>query len=194
VNKILCRGAINEAAEAFNVHRSTIRRVWQRGLSSLDQGSTLMDALTMRKNCGRKKKNIQPQLDGIAQIPLNRRSSLRSTASAVGVSLTILHRRLKDGDLRKHNSIIKPTLSQQHRLRRVDFCKSFLCFLDRRKFYDMNDVIHVDKKWFYLTKVKRKYYLGNDEPNPHPTLRSKRFITKVMFLTDSPERRRSRIV
>ena len=142
----------------------------------------------------KKKKNIQPQLDGIAQIPLNRRSSLRSTASAVGVSLTILHRRLKDGDLRKHNSIIKPTLSQQHRLRRVDFCKSFLCFLDRRKFYDMNDVIHVDKKWFYLTKVKRKYYLGNDEPNPHPTLRSKRFITKVMFLTDSPERRRSRIV
>ena len=55
VNKILCYGAINEAVDAFNVHRSTIRRVWQRGLSSLDQGSTLMDASTMRKNCGRKK-------------------------------------------------------------------------------------------------------------------------------------------
>jgi len=105
VNKILCHGAINEAAEAFNVHRSTIRRVWQRGLSSLDQGSTLMDASTMRKNCGRKKKNIQPQLYGIEQIPLHRRSSLRSTASALGVSLSTLHRRLKDGDFRKHNNI-----------------------------------------------------------------------------------------
>jgi len=31
LNKILCYGAINEAAEAFNVHRSTIRQVWQRG-------------------------------------------------------------------------------------------------------------------------------------------------------------------
>jgi len=129
----------------------------------------------------KKKKNIQPQLDGIEQIPLNRRSSLRSIASALGVSLTTLHRRLKDGDFRKHNSIIKPTLSQQHRLRRVGFCKNYID-MDRRKFDDMNDVIHVDEKWFYLTKVKRKYYLGNDEPNPHRTLRSKHFITKVMFL------------
>ena len=126
VNKVLCYGAINEASEKFSVHRSTIHRVWRRGLSSLEQGNTLMDASTLRKNCGRKKKNIQPQLNGIAQIPLNRRSSLRSTASALGVPTTTLHRRLKNGELRKYNSVIKPTLSQQHRLRRLDFCKSYI--------------------------------------------------------------------
>ena len=46
----------------------------------------------------------------------------------------------------------------------------------------MKNVVHIDEKWFYLTKVKRKYYLGNNVPDPHRTLRSKRFITKVMFL------------
>ena len=47
VNKVLCYGAINEASEKFSVHRSTIHRVWRRGLSSLEQGNTLMDASTL---------------------------------------------------------------------------------------------------------------------------------------------------
>ena len=46
----------------------------------------------------------------------------------------------------------------------------------------MLDVIHVDEKWFYITRDKRRYYLHPDEDEPHRQCKNKRFITKVMFL------------
>ena len=50
-------------------------------------------------------------------------------------------------------------------------------------FDDMMDVVHIDKKWFYLTEVKKKYYLGNNEPDPYRSVRNKSLISKVMLLT-----------
>lgn len=44
------------------------------------------------------------------------------------------------------------------------------------------DVIHIDEKWFYLTKVKQTYYLLPDEEPPHRQTKSKCFIMKVMFM------------
>ena len=49
-------------------------------------------------------------------------------------------------------------------------------------FKDMLEYIHVDEKWFYLTKLSSKYYLVPGEDEPHRTCKNKRFITKVMFL------------
>ena len=46
----------------------------------------------------------------------------------------------------------------------------------------MFDCIHIDEKWYYLTKNCRRYYLGKDEEIPTRTSKSKRFVTKVMFL------------
>ncbi|ETV71522.1 hypothetical protein H257_13185 [Aphanomyces astaci] len=46
----------------------------------------------------------------------------------------------------------------------------------------MHNVVHVDEKWFYLTTVKGKFYVYDDEVLPHRQAKSKRFITKVMFL------------
>ncbi len=50
------------------------------------------------------------------------------------------------------------------------------------KFIDMFDYVHIDEKWFYLTKGLEKYYLLPDEAEPVRSCKSKRFITKVMFL------------
>ncbi|ETV98369.1 hypothetical protein H310_09060 [Aphanomyces invadans] len=47
----------------------------------------------------------------------------------------------------------------------------------------MMNYVHVDEKWFYATQVKRSYYLAPGEEPPHRTCKSKRFITKVMFLS-----------
>ncbi|ETV64511.1 hypothetical protein H257_18604 [Aphanomyces astaci] len=52
----------------------------------------------------------------------------------------------------------------------------------KQVFVDMNSYIHVDEKWFYLTKVKRKFYAYADEVAPTSRVKSKKFITKVMFL------------
>ena len=43
-------------------------------------------------------------------------------------------------------------------------------------------MVHIDEKWFYLTEEKGRYYLEKDEIEPHRQIKSKIFITKVMFL------------
>ncbi|KAF0709336.1 hypothetical protein AaE_012907 [Aphanomyces astaci] len=47
-------------------------------------------------------------------------------------------------------------------------------------FISMDNYVHVDEKWFYLTKVNRRYYVYDDEEVA--AVKSKHFITKVMFL------------
>ncbi|CAI8613497.1 unnamed protein product [Vicia faba] len=46
----------------------------------------------------------------------------------------------------------------------------------------MHNIIHIDEKWFYMTKKSEKYYLLPDEDEPYRTCKSKNFIAKVMFL------------
>ncbi|XP_038679429.1 uncharacterized protein LOC119980705 [Tripterygium wilfordii] len=50
-------------------------------------------------------------------------------------------------------------------------------------FINMFDRIHIDEKWFYMSKPSQKYYLHPEEIEPFRTCKSKRFISKVMFLT-----------
>lgn len=47
---------------------------------------------------------------------------------------------------------------------------------------DLFDRIHMDGKWFYMTRVKRNFYVCLDDERPHRERKSKRFITKVMFM------------
>ncbi|XP_022894148.1 uncharacterized protein LOC111408640 [Olea europaea var. sylvestris] len=50
-------------------------------------------------------------------------------------------------------------------------------------FVNMLNQIHIDEKWFYMSKTSQKYYLHLDETEPFCTCKSKMFITKIMFLT-----------
>ncbi|ETV81644.1 hypothetical protein H257_05271 [Aphanomyces astaci] len=79
---------------------------------------------------------------------------------------------------------IKPMLTEDSTRARLDFAKSFVRLLPsgNHAFVDMNEYIHVDEKWFYLTKVKRKFYVYDDEEMALRAAKSKQFITKVMFL------------
>ena len=46
----------------------------------------------------------------------------------------------------------------------------------------MYEYVHIDEKWFYITKQNTGYYLVPGEPDPIRTCKSKRFVTKVMFM------------
>ncbi|KAF0685493.1 Aste57867_22629 [Aphanomyces stellatus] len=48
---------------------------------------------------------------------------------------------------------------------------------------DMLNYVHLDEKWFYLSKATRTFYLVPGEREPERKCKSKRFITKVMFLS-----------
>lgn len=50
------------------------------------------------------------------------------------------------------------------------------------KFVDMYNVVHIDEKWFYMTKKTQTYYLLPSEEDPLRTCQSKNYISKVMFL------------
>ena len=51
-----------------------------------------------------------------------------------------------------------------------------------QKFDNMYDYVHIDEKWFYMTKINTNYYFVPGETPPHRTCKSKRYITKFMFM------------
>ncbi|OMO65709.1 hypothetical protein COLO4_31045 [Corchorus olitorius] len=46
----------------------------------------------------------------------------------------------------------------------------------------MFNQVHIDEKWFFMTRESERYYLLPEEDELVRTCKSKRFITKVMFL------------
>lgn len=49
-------------------------------------------------------------------------------------------------------------------------------------FHDMHDMVHIDEKWFYITKKKRIVYKAKGEKLPPRSAKSTTHLTKVMFL------------
>jgi hypothetical protein len=45
----------------------------------------------------------------------------------------------------------------------------------------MDNIIHMDEKWFNTTSMYRKYYMLPEEDDPHRTVQNMNFIGKVMF-------------
>ena len=46
----------------------------------------------------------------------------------------------------------------------------------------MEDLIHIDKKWFYLMKDGQRFIIAVDEAEPYRHVQHKSFLTKIMFL------------
>jgi hypothetical protein len=174
----LKKGALTELASLHNVTPQTIGRVWARYKDSLNS-TGVGNVHSKRYNCGRKKSPIT-ELHRIVSVPLNRRSTIRSLACATGIPKSTLHRRLKQGAIRRHSSSVRPMLADANKVERVRFALSYI--RPNGMFQDMFDHVHIDEKWFYLSTTKRNYYLLPDEPNPDRKCQSKRFIEKVMFM------------
>lgn len=180
-NSGLHRGAIADAASKFGVNRKTISNIWIRAKSTLENGGICMNvASKISTNSGRKSSDLAQKLEKIGDVPLNRRTTIRGLSSAINIPKTTLHRALKSRLLRRHSNAIKPLLTIENMRTRVEFALSHI--RDNGLFIDMYDHVHIDEKWFYLTKTNTTYYLGLDEPDPIRTCKSKRYITKVMFL------------
>ena len=53
---------------------------------------------------------------------------------------------------------------------------------DTSKFKHMEDLIHIDKKWFYLVKDGQCFIIAADEAEPYRHVQHKSFLTEIMFL------------
>jgi len=97
------------------------------------------------------------------------------------MSKSTVHRLIKEGNfIKPHSSAIKPYLMDDNKIGRVQYCMSHLNHMGQFEF--MMNEIHLDEKWFSLSKNVRRFYLADGEEEPHRTTKSKRFMAKVMFL------------
>ena len=97
---------------------------------------------------------------------LNRRITVRGVA--VGISI--------------HTSSLKPTLTEENKMSRMELALSFIEENNTSKFENMEDLIHIDKKWFYLTKDGQRFIIAADKEEPYRYVQHKSFLTKIMFL------------
>lgn len=106
---------------------------------------------------------VQINLNQVSEVPLCRRANIRSLAKSINVSKSTMHRRIKEGVLRPHTNAIKSTLTHENRRERLEFflskitIQSLLSLIPA--FYDMFNVVHIDEKWFYISKPSKHYYL-----------------------------------
>jgi hypothetical protein len=174
-------GAMKKFSAKLGVARSTLWRLWKSSAASRAHGRVLSVDVFSRKKllCGAKKKyNPDDVLVALKQIPKRHRRTLRSTASHLGVSYSTVHNLRKNKSIRPHISSLKPHLTEQHKVARLAAC---LDEVDQStmQFVDMYDRIHIDEKWFFLTKDAQRYYLAHDEAAPHRTVKHKKHILKV---------------
>ncbi|MEN9567333.1 MAG: hypothetical protein RLZZ69_2529 [Cyanobacteriota bacterium] len=164
-NGIPKKGSFKEIASLFKVHPKTIKRIWTRGRQSLAEGASSADVSSRFK--GKSPKTDTDLKDRVQNIPLRLRSSIRSLSAALGMPKSTLHDRFKAGELRRHSNSIKPLLTDENRKARLRFCLSMVIENEPSPvFEDMLDCVHIDEKWFYLTKETQRYYLAPEESIP----------------------------
>ena len=120
---------------------------------------------------------------GLKEIPQRHRKTYHSTAKAMGVSLNTVQPMLLRSDVcHVHTSSLKPTLTDENKVSRMELALLFIDKNNTSKFEHMEDLIHVDKKWFYLMKDGQHFIIAADKAEPYRHVQHKSFLTKVMFL------------
>ena len=180
-------GSFTIVTDQIGVSCSTISRLWWQARGAHEQSLIITPEIALRNNSRAKslKYSHAEFHQGLKEIPRRRRKTYRSTAKAMGVSLNTVQRMLLQKDVcRVHTSSLKPTLTEENKMSRMELA---LSFIDKNntskcKFKDMEDLIHIDEKWFYLTKDGQHFIIVADEEEPYRHVQHKSFLMKIMFL------------
>jgi hypothetical protein len=172
-------------ANLLKTSLSTIERIWREAKHQIEEGQEVHVSSKKKGNVGRKRKNLE--LSRVPTVPLNKRRTIRGLARSLDVCRSTLHRRFQLGELNRHSSSLKPALTLANMVQRLQFCVDMLdeywLTHERPPFQLMDNIVHIDEKWFDMTRKKNTYYLHPEEPNPLRSVRNKNSIGKVMFLT-----------
>ena len=178
----LPHGAFVKVAKLFGVTRVSISKLWRRARVEHVQGLIKSpQALKSSKSTGRPPKyDIEEVRAHVRSVPLRRRKCVRDLAEQIGLPKSTLQRLMKnDNGFRRHSSALKPMLTEANKYERVLWA---LSKIDGRAYKTMEDEIHVDEKWFYLTRDQENYIMLDDEEDPQRNVKHKSHIDKVMFL------------
>lgn len=178
----LRRGAQAEVAQIVKSTRAAVCKIWKRYHETATNGISGGEwESRIKKISGRKPVSREEIAERLRAIPPDDRQNTRRAAEAAGISRNLVRSMLREGHLRRSSTCIKPQLSDNHKLARVE---AVLSFVDDRtlQFELMENVVHIDEKWFNADKDKRSYLLLEGEAPPLRAVRNKNFIPKTMFL------------
>ena len=180
---VLRRGTVMEAAGEFSISRKTVYRLWKVAKDQMQQGEPAIMEGKLKGYQHADKLNLDE--DKVRNLSTLQRSSIRTMACNLSVSKTTIHNWIKQDKLRPHTNAIKPALTELNKLARLKWCLTQLqpsITQGKVHFHGMHNIVHIDEKWFYMTKTSDMYYLLPDEDEPYRSCKSKRYITKVMFM------------
>lgn len=147
----LLYGTVNTFAYEYD-HPKAVERVWS---IVKKVRSTNFPAFTSKRNqCGKPKKWKEVQAS-IPEVPFHKRIKLRSTAKALKVGKTTVHRTLKNSDIKRVTSAVKPHLNDVYKSKRLEFCLSQVEPDDGYRINAFENRVFIDEKWFELTRVKQ---------------------------------------
>ena len=182
---VLPWGSFTIVADQIGVARSTISRLWRQARRACEQSLIITPEIASRNysraNCC-KDSHVEFH-QGLKEIPRRCRKTYHSTVKAMGVALSMVQRMLLHRDVcRVHTSSLKPTLTEENKMSRMELALSFMDKNNTSKFENMEDLIHIDEKWFYLTKDGQRFIIVADEEEPYRHVQHKSFLMKIMFL------------
>ena len=148
---VLGRSILREVSSLFHVHPTTGWRLWVSACQYAHNNPNQKVLSLSRKNLTGARKKFFLTREDILAIPLHLRKTQRSIAKRLKVSQTTVTRFIRNDELRRVRSTLKPTLTLRNKEARVAFVADH--FGNDGRYVDMMDRVHVDEKWFYLTKI-----------------------------------------
>ncbi|XP_057770715.1 uncharacterized protein LOC130990503 [Salvia miltiorrhiza] len=177
------RGKITAAVQKWSCCRQTISRIWAAAKERRANGEVMSSV--SKKMLRPRRKLVALDFQLIASLDLSKRSTIRKLACGVKCSKSTVGRWAKSGLIRAHSNAIKSDLTAPNKLLRLRFSLEALEYdsiMRSLTFKSMHNTVHIDEKWFYITKSAQRFYLTPEEIEPHRTCKNKKFITKVMFM------------
>ncbi|KAE8820634.1 transposase [Hordeum vulgare] len=105
-----------------------------------------------------------------------------------GVYFSLRVIELRDGEVHLYDKVlITMLMNPANKIVRLQYCISMMdehsISAPYPSFRSMNNLVHIDEKWYDMTRVKNTYYVLPGEPEPERTVSNTSSIGKVMFLT-----------
>ncbi|OWZ10991.1 hypothetical protein PHMEG_00016052, partial [Phytophthora megakarya] len=178
----LARGAKADVARQFKCQPPAVTKIWARYQTTSSNGISGGEWKSrIKEKSGRKRLDRVAAAEKLKQVSLDDRQVERRAAAAAGISRHLVRELMKEGVVSRKTTRIRPALTAENKLHRIESALAYIND-DSMNFETMEDVVHVDEKWFNEDKNKRSYIVFEDETPPTRSRRSKNFIPKTMFL------------
>jgi len=127
-NGRLVKGAIEEAKKNFPFKDTQIKLIWRKARAGAVDPDVQVDYTTQKVgNSGRKAKyDKQKVLNIIQRLTVSQHRNLRALSCAMSISRSALGRMRKAGWFVWHSNAIKPFLTEENKMARLEFAKSFV--------------------------------------------------------------------